>query len=143
MASVSRSALVPYSADQMFSLVADVNAYHEFLPWCGDSRVLKEEGNTIEGCILISKAGFEKSFTTRNHMQPGEMVEIQLVEGPFRHLEGFWRFHALRDDACKVTLDLEFEFSNKVLTVAFGKVFTQIANSLVDSFVQRAKQVYG
>jgi ribosome-associated toxin RatA of RatAB toxin-antitoxin module len=143
MASVSRSALVPFSAEQMFALVADVDAYHEFLPWCGDSRVLKREGDVVEGCILISKAGFEKTFTTRNRMQPGKMVEIRLVEGPFRHLDGFWRFHALREDACKVTLDLDFEFSNRMLTLAFGKVFTQIANSLVDSFVQRARQVYG
>lgn len=143
MASVSRSALVPFSAEQMFALVADVDAYHEFLPWCGDSRVLKREGDVVEGCILISKAGFEKAFTTRNRMQPGKMVEIRLVEGPFRHLDGFWRFHALREDACKVTLDLDFEFSNRVLTMAFGKVFTQIANSLVDSFVQRARQIYG
>lgn len=143
MASVSRSALVPFSAEQMFALVADVDAYHEFLPWCGDSRILKREGDVVEGCILISKAGFEKAFTTRNRMQPGKMVEIRLVEGPFRHLDGFWRFHALREDACKVTLDLDFEFSNRMLTLAFGKVFTQIANSLVDSFVQRARQIYG
>jgi len=143
MASVSRSALVPYSAEQMFDLVADVDAYHEFLPWCEDSRILKREGDVVEGCIQISKAGFEKTFTTRNHMQPSEMVEIRLIEGPFRHLDGFWRFQALREDACKVSLDLNFEFSNKVLTLAFSKVFTQIANSLVDSFVQRARQVYG
>lgn len=143
MASVSRSALVPYSADQMFSLVADVDAYQEFLPWCGESQILKREGDVVEGRIQISKAGFEKSFTTRNRMQPGKMVEIRLVEGPFRNLDGFWRFHSLGEGACKVTLDLDFEFSNRMLTLAFSKVFTQIANSLVDSFVQRAKQVYG
>src|SRR5690606_34741648 len=143
MASVSRSALVPYSAQQMFDLVTDVDGYKDFLPWCGDSRVLKREGDSVEACVLISKAGIERSFTTRNRMQPGKMVEIRLVEGPFRRLEGFWQFHPLREDACKVTLDLDFEFSSKVLTLAFGKVFTQIANTQVDAFVKRAREIYG
>ncbi|HEX5513340.1 MAG TPA: type II toxin-antitoxin system RatA family toxin [Gammaproteobacteria bacterium] len=143
MASVSRSALVPYSAEQMFELVTDVNSYREFLPWCGDSRVLKQEGDVVEASILVSKAGIERAFTTRNRMQPGKMVEIRLVEGPFRHLDGYWRFYPLREDACKVTLDLDFEFSSKVITLAFGKVFTQIANTLVDAFVKRAKEVHG
>jgi ribosome-associated toxin RatA of RatAB toxin-antitoxin module len=143
MASVSRSALVPYSAQQMFNLVADVDSYHQFLPWCGDSRVLQRNDDVMEASILIAKAGIERSFTTRNRMQTGKMMEIRLVEGPFRHLEGFWRFHPLREDACKVSLDLDFEFSNKVITLAFGRVFTQIANTLVDSFVKRARDVYG
>lgn len=143
MASVSRSALVMHSAQQMYDLVADVSSYHEFLPWCGDSRVLKREGDEVEACILVSKAGLERAFTTRNRMVPGQKVEIRLVEGPFRHLDGHWQFHPLREDACKVTLDLEYEFSSKVFTLAFGTVFTQIANTLVDAFVKRAKDVYG
>lgn len=143
MASVSRSALVPYSAQQMFDLVADVERYRDFLPWCADSRVLYRDDDVMEACIRIAKAGIERSFTTRNRMQHGKMMEMRLVEGPFRHLEGYWRFHALREDASKVSLDLDFEFSNKVLTLAFGRVFTQIANTLVDAFVTRARDVYG
>lgn len=143
MASVARSALVPYSAQQMFDLVADVDSYRDFLPWCNDSRVLSRDEDVMEACILISKAGVERSFTTRNRLQAGKMMEMRLVEGPFRHLEGFWRFHPLRDDACKVSLDLDFEFSNKMVTMAFGKVFTQIANAMVDAFVKRAREVYG
>jgi ribosome-associated toxin RatA of RatAB toxin-antitoxin module len=143
MASVSRSALVPYSAEQMFDLVADVDRYREFLPWCGDSRVLNRDDDVMEATILISKAGIERSFTTRNRLQRGKMMEMRLVEGPFRHLDGFWRFHPLREDACRVSLDLDFEFSNRVITLAFGKVFTQIANTLVDAFVKRARDVYG
>lgn len=143
MASVARSALVPYSAQQMFDLVADVDSYRDFLPWCNDSRVLSRDEDVMEACILISKAGVERSFTTRNRLQAGKMMEMRLVEGPFRHLEGFWRFHPLREDACKVSLDLDFEFSNKMVTLAFGKVFTQIANAMVDAFVKRAREVYG
>lgn len=127
----------------MFDLVADVDRYQDFLPWCGDSRVLRRDVDEMEACIQISKAGIERTFTTRNRLQHGKMMEMRLVEGPFRHLEGFWRFQALREDACKVSLDLDFEFSNKMITLAFGKVFTQIANTLVDAFVQRARTVYG
>jgi ribosome-associated toxin RatA of RatAB toxin-antitoxin module len=142
MPTVSRSALVPHSAEQMFELVADVDRYQEFLPWCGESRVLSREQDELKGCIVIAKAGIERSFTTVNRFQHGKMMEIRLIEGPFRHLEGFWRFQALRPDACKVSLDLDFEFANRVITMAFGKVFTQIANTLVDAFVKRADEVY-
>lgn len=143
MPSVSRSALVPHSAENMFNLVADVDRYREFLPWCADSRVLSRNEDEMKASILISKAGIERSFTTVNRFQPGKMMEMKLLEGPFRHLEGFWRFYPLREDACKVALDLDFEFSSRVITLAFGKVFTQIANTLVDAFVRRADELYG
>lgn len=143
MPSVSRSALVPHSAEEMFELVADVDRYRDFLPWCGDSRVLSRDDDEMKACVVIAKAGIERSFTTVNRFQAGKMMEMRLLEGPFRHLEGFWRFQALRADACKVSLDLDFEFSNRVVTLAFGKVFTQIANTLVDAFVKRAEEVYG
>ena len=143
MPSVSRSALVPHSAEDMFNLVADVDRYREFLPWCADSRVLSRNEDEMKASILISKAGIERSFTTVNRFQPGKMMEMKLLEGPFRHLEGFWRFYPLREDACKVALDLDFEFSSRVITLAFGKVFTQIANTLVDAFVRRADELYG
>lgn len=143
MPSVSRSALVPYSAQQMFELVAAVDQYKAFLPWCGDSQVLERSEDEMKACVVISKAGIERSFTTMNRFQRGKMMEMRLLEGPFRHLEGFWRFQPLREDACKVSLDLEFEFSSRVVTLAFGKIFNQIANTLVDAFVQRADEVYG
>lgn len=143
MPSVARSALVPHSAEQMFQLVADVDRYQEFLPWCGGSEVLSRGEDEMKASIRISKAGIERSFTTINRFQPGKMMEMRLLEGPFKHLEGFWRFHPLREDACKVSLDLDFEFSNRVIGLAFGKVFTQIANTLVDAFVRRAEEVYG
>lgn len=143
MPSVSRSALVSHSAEQMFELVADVDRYQEFLPWCAGSKVISRDVDEMKASIVISKAGIERSFATVNRFQPGKMMEIRLLEGPFRHLEGFWRFQALRADASKVSLDLDFEFSNRMVTLAFGKVFTQIANSLVDAFVKRADAVYG
>lgn len=143
MTTVSRSAIVPYTAEQMFALVDDVSSYERFLPWVKRSRELARDEDTVRATLVFSKGGFEKSFTTQNRLQHGKMIDIRLVEGPFRHLDGYWRFQQLREDACKVSLDLEFDFSNRLLAMAFGRVFTQVANTLLDSFVRRAGEVYG
>jgi len=140
---ISRSALVSFSAAQMYALVDDIEHYGEFLPWCRGTEVIARDDDEVRASICISKAGFNKRFATCNRLQSNKMIEMRLLEGPFKHLEGFWRFDALAEDACKVTLDLEFEFSNKIIGMTFGPVFGQIANTLVDSFMTRAKQVYG
>lgn len=143
MPTINRSALVPYSAAQMYALVDDIDAYSEFLPWCRSSRVLTRDEDQVRATIEIARGGVNKSFTTINRLQHHKMIEIRLVEGPFQHLEGFWRFDQLREDACKVSLDLDFEFSSRIMGMMIGPVFGQIAGSLVDAFVQRAQQVYG
>ena len=143
MTMISKSALIPYSADKMFALVDDINAYSEFLPWCRDSRELSRDDDEVQASIDIAYSGLHKSFTTRNRLQINKMIEMRLVEGPFRHLEGFWRFDALDENACKISLDLEFDFSSKLVSMAFGPVFSQIANSLVDAFTKRAVEKYG
>ncbi|MFV8833687.1 type II toxin-antitoxin system RatA family toxin [Aquisalimonas sp.] len=143
MTTISRSALVPHSAKAMFDLVNDVDRYQEFLPWCSDSGVLERSGDELKAYVTISKGGVSRSFTTRNRAQPGKMLEVRLIEGPFKRLDGYWRFQPLREDASKVSLDLEFEFSNSIVRMAFGRVFDQVANRMVDSFVTRADEVYG
>ena len=143
MTTVSRSATVRHSAHQMFDLVDDVEHYADFLPWVKRSHERERTDARVVGELLFSKAGFEKSFVTRNDRQPGEKIEIRLIEGPFRHLEGVWRFEPMGEDACKVSVDLEFEFSSRLLAIAFGKVFTQAAGTLVNSFVARANACYG
>lgn len=143
MTTINRSALVPYSAAEMFALVDDIASYQSFLPWCKNSRVLSRSGDEVRGSIELSKGGIEKAFTTCNRMQKNKMIEMRLEEGPFHHLEGFWRFDTLDETACKVSLLLEFEFSNKLLGLTVGPVFNQIANSLVDAFCKRAADVYG
>lgn len=144
MTAVSRSALVPYPPGKMFDLVNDVRRYPEFLPWCQSTEVLDDRPHEMTARLHLAFSGLRKSFTTRNRLQPGKMIEIRLVDGPFHHLEGFWRFNALGDGAaCKVVLDMEFDFSTPLVKFAFGPVFTQIAGSLVDSFTKRARDVYG
>ncbi|MBS4050542.1 MAG: type II toxin-antitoxin system RatA family toxin [Methylomonas sp.] len=140
---VQKSALVKFSARQMFDLVDDIESYSKFLPWCGGSRILRREGNIVEGEIQIAKAGFHKSFSTRNIVDPGGRITISLLDGPFTSLEGFWSFMPLREDASKISLDLEFEIANTFASLAFGPVFNQICNTMVGSFTQRAKVVYG
>ena len=142
MARVEKSALVPFSAERMFDLVKDVNAYQDFLPWCSGSEVLLEEPNRICGRLDIERVGIRQSFTTCNRFEAPRRMDIQLEEGPFKSLHGHWEFIELREDACKVELTLDFEFAGSLINAAFGKVFQQIANTMVDSFVQRAREVY-
>ncbi len=143
MTMVKKSALVTYTPAQMFALVDDIESYPGFLPWCKNTRLISRSRDEVTASIEISKSGVEKSFTTNNRNQPDKMIEMRLVDGPFKRLQGFWRFDALGEDGCKISLDLEFEFSNRILELVIGPVFSQIANSLVDSFHKRAMAVYG
>ena len=143
MTSINKFALVPYSPAQMYALVDNIEAYPEFLPWCRSSRVLSRSEDEVRATIELSKGGVEKAFTTCNRNQKNKMIEMRLLEGPFKRLDGFWRFDALGEDGCKVSLDLEFEFASRMLGMVVGPVFSQVANSLVDSFQQRAVDVYG
>ena len=127
----------------MFDLVNDVEAYPKFLPWCSGSRIIKREDDLVEAELLIAKGGFKKSFSTRNKIEQGLSMTISLLNGPFSSLEGKWNFIPLREDASKVSLDLEFELSGKLASLAFGAVFNQICNTMVSSFTARAKEVYG
>jgi len=140
---ISKNALVPYQASAMFALVDDIETYPVFLPWCKSTKILNRTGDEVNALIEIAHHGLQKSFTTCNRNQRDKMIEMRLIEGPFRRLEGFWRFDELGEDGCKISLDLEFEFSNKLVSLAFGPVFSQIANSLVDAFCNRAKDLYG
>lgn len=144
MSLISRNALVHYSVAEMFALVEDIESYAEFLPWCKSTEVLFKSDDEVKASIEISKGALNKTFTTVNRMQKNKMIEMRLVKGPFKHLQGYWRFDALKiDQACKISLDLDFEFSNKILAMAAGAVFNQIANSMVDAFCKRAVEVYG
>ncbi len=142
MKQVSRSALVSFSAEQMFDLVNDVAKYPDFLPGCSGSRVLESTSSTMVASVDVSKAGISKTFTTSNTLIAGEAIIMNLVDGPFKTLTGGWYFTALDEQACKVELKLEFEFSSKMIELAFGKIFSELTNNMVNAFTKRAKQVY-
>ncbi len=143
MKTVSRSALLPYSAEQMFDLVNDVAAYPGFLPWCDSSQVIEASETQMLASVTVAKAGIRQSFTTRNQLVRPSLIRLTLVEGPFSSLEGRWQFSQLGQDGCKTELDLKFDFNSSILNATFGKVFAQAADTMVDSFSDRARQVYG
>ncbi|MGQ8365753.1 type II toxin-antitoxin system RatA family toxin [Glaciecola sp. 1036] len=142
MPKINKSALVGYSAQQMFDLVNDVAAYQEFLPGCKRSTVLEQTQSHMKARMLLSKAGIEKELTTHNQLEPNKAIHMSLADGPFKSLSGGWTFTSLADDACKVALHLDFTFKNKLAEMAFGKIFTSLANNMVQAFTERAKQVY-
>ncbi|WP_370738153.1 type II toxin-antitoxin system RatA family toxin [Solemya elarraichensis gill symbiont] len=139
---MEKSALVQHSAGEMYRLVNDVEQYQDFLPWCKSSRLVSLEGDTMIGELVVAKSGITQSFSTRNTLTEDRLVELQLDEGPFSKLTGQWEFTPLRDDACKVSLRLEFEFSGRLMNAAFGAIFSQIANTMVDAFCKRADEIY-
>ena len=143
MRNVSRSALVPYSAGQMYGLVEDVVAYPEFLPWCIGATLHFKDDEIIEASLEMRRGAVKKSFTTRNTLQPGLAMGIELVGGPFRHLAGDWQFEQLGEDGSKVSLQMEFEFESRVTDALFGRYFEDTCNSLIDSFTKRAHKIYG
>ena len=142
MASVERSVLVGYPAQQMYNLVDDVEHYPEFLPWCAGTRVETRDGRSTRATILIDYRGIKQSFVTENRTHPAERIEIHLVSGPFRKLEGLWLFTPLTPDACKIQFRLHYEFSNRLLEKLVGPVFRHIAGTLLDAFLQRAWQLH-
>lgn len=143
MTVIDKSALVPYSAQEMYALVADIPAYGDFLPWCGGARIVEQEPDRVVAAIDIAFKNIHKTFTTENRLVPGEKMIMNLLDGPFRYLRGHWAFSPLEASASKIALHLEFEFSNMLMAMAMGPVFGGMANSMVDSFRRRAEQVYG
>lgn len=144
MKTVHKSVLIWFSADEMFSLVTDVDRYPQFLPWCDQASVLSQEEQAMTARVGISFGGIRQSFTTRNAHVAGRQIHMELVEGPFSKLEGQWDFTPLGDGqrACKVEFSLRYDFNSMALAAIVGPVFDKIAGSLVDAFVKRANQVY-
>jgi ribosome-associated toxin RatA of RatAB toxin-antitoxin module len=140
---IEKNALVTYSPEQMFLLVDDIDAYAEFLPWCSKSKVLERTDDYVKGNLEINYSKLNKSFITRNINTPFTQIEMQLVEGPFKHLTGLWTFTPLGSEGCKIELNMEFEFTSKLLDMTVGPVFGKLANSLVDAFTERATKIYG
>jgi ribosome-associated toxin RatA of RatAB toxin-antitoxin module len=126
----------------MFALIDDVERYPEFLPWCAKTEVVSRSDDAVVATLYLAKAGLKYSFTTRNQLKRPVQMTLELVEGPFSSLVGVWDFKVLSDEACKVSLNLQFEFSGKIAAMAMGKVFNQVATTLVDAFVSRADEIY-
>ncbi len=142
MTSIERSALVMHPASAMFALVNDVSAYPEYMDGCIAAEIIRQSDTEMVARLSLKKAGVGQTFTTRNQLNFPRSVVMELEEGPFRYLRGVWRFDALTEAACKVSLNLEFEFKSTALSVAASRLFAHVANNLVDSLCRRAEQVY-
>lgn len=146
MKTIHKSVLLWHSAHEMFALVTDVEHYPQFLPWCDQGEVLEQLDDSMVARVGIAISGLRHSFTTRNTHEQDHKVIMELVDGPFSHLDGCWVFTALGEPsqrACKVEFTLTYGFSSQTLAKLVGPVFDKIAGSLVDAFVKRADQVYG
>lgn len=143
MNKLNRHAIVPFSARQMFELVDHIEAYPAFLPWCQEAVIKERTEREVIATLQIAWKGVHKTFTTRNILDPYGRMQIQLLDGPLKQLNGIWQFHTLSDVASKVTLDLEFEFSGSWIDTLFQPIFQQIANTLVEAFCKRAVELYG
>ena len=140
---VTRSLILPYSAAEMYSLVDNVDRYHEFLPWCENSVVLKRELAAVTARIGVSFKGLTTAFTTCNCLISDQEITMELVEGPFDHLTGDWRFSSLDQKACRVSLEVRFSLAGSLANRTITPVFKHICTTLVESFAQRAKELYG
>ncbi len=143
MRRVERTAIVPYTPEQMFDLVVDVESYPEFLPWCEGAELRSSSENEIVGGMTLGIKGINATFVTRNVLQRPAVMNMVLEEGPFKVLEGVWNFDALGDKGCKVSLHIDFEFESTMQDMLLGGSFELICNKLIDAFSGRAKQVYG
>lgn len=140
MIRVHRSALVAATAQAMYDLVADIPRYPQFLPWCRSATVHESREDYVRATLAIDYRGVRQQFTTENTQEPGSSIRMRLLEGPFRSLAGEWRFMPLADPAaCKVELDLDYEFASALLGRVVGPAFNHIANTLMDAFIRRAE----
>ncbi len=152
MKHVKRSVLLWYSPREMYALVTAVEDYPAFLPWCAQAEVVTRHDDGMTARLTLAKGGLHHAFTTRNRHRDGQEVRVELIDGPFSELEGTWQFlpvarggDARNADAsaCRIEFDLRYAFANVALEALISPVFDRIANTLVDSFVQRAEQVHG
>jgi len=143
MRTVERSALVPYSPEQMFALVQDIERYPEFVPWVTRATVLERSATEVVGRIEMERAGLRETFTTRNLLYPPHRMELKLMEGPFKTLDGQWGFEPIADRGTKIALLMRFEFANPMASLLLSRTFEKSCNQLVDAFVARARTSYG
>ena len=139
---IKRTALVSQSAMEMYELVADVPSYPRFLSWCAGSEVHEQSSDVQIASLTVVVAGIRRQFTTINTLTVGERVELRLLEGPFRNLQGEWTFAALGDDGCRISLQMDFEMTRGPMAVLFGTGFGKVASRLLDDFCKRADEVY-
>ncbi|MAJ91785.1 MAG: ubiquinone-binding protein [Legionellales bacterium] len=142
MTRINKKAVVKFSANQMYKLVNDIEAYPSFLPWCTDANIINDSKDSLTASVSISIGRIKKIFTTLNTMQQDISIDMKLIKGPFKKLNGSWEFKNNNNGGSTVSLVMEFEFKNKLLKYTLGGAFKKITDSLVDAFISRANDIY-
>ncbi len=142
MGIVTKCAEVPYTAEQMYNLVNDIESYPEFLPWCTDARVYNRTETSLNASVSLETGKIKQSFSTENTMEFGKRIDVKLISGPFKYLTGYWQFNNIDDHRCQITLNMEFEFKNKLLKLTLKYFFNKFIDSLVGAFTDRARVKY-
>lgn len=143
MGNISKTAVVPYSAEQMYALVNDIESYPEFLPWCTGASVQNRTDTGLIASVSLAAGRIQHSFTTENTMRPGRQIDVRLISGPFSYLNGTWKFEPAGNSLCRIDLQMNFEFRNKLLKLTLSPVFNQFMTRLVSAFVERAEKIHG
>ncbi len=140
---IRKSKVVPYTAKQMFDLVNDVEKYPEYLPWCKNVRILRQTAEEMDVSVGVLMGPVNKEFTTRNQMVDGEVINMSLVNGPFKKLRGEWKFVAINERESKIEFELDFTLSIGLLSNMLNPIFENMYGSMIKAFSDRAKVVYG
>lgn len=143
MGVITKTAVVPFTAEEMYALVNDVEAYPSYLPWCTAAQVHSRSDEKMNASVSLAVGKVKQSFTTENTMQPGKRIDVRLVSGPFKYLRGHWIFDVAGERSCRISLQMDFEFKSRLLKLALDKLFNHIMHSLIDAFTERARQLYG
>lgn len=139
---VTRSALVPYAASDVFDIIERAEHYPAFLPWCSQATILSRDESSVEAIIGVAWRGVRFKFRTRNPKRRPEWLAVKLAEGPFRRFEGEWHLRTLAPSACKIEFALGYEFDGLLVRSAAGVVFDRIASTFVDAFIARAEALF-
>ncbi len=143
MSHIKQSALVHYSASQMYQLVNDVENYPHFIESCVGSKVFEESEHHMLAELVISHAGLQQSLRTRNTLIAGKSISMHLLNGPFKSFSGQWQFTPLDTQSCKIEFEMSFTVNNPLLGMAFTRGFKKFAETMVQSFTSRAREIYG
>lgn len=141
MTTIQKTNWVPYSCEQMYHLVNDLEKYPEFVPGCTKTTILSRTPEEIQARIEFSKKGFTHSFATRNRLHQNKRIDLHLLEGPFRQLEGFWQFDEV-NKGCQISFKLDFELSNRFLDMTVGPFLQNITGEFIQAFTKRADALY-
>ena len=143
MPSIRESKELPYSADRMFALVADVKSYPQFLPWVVATRVRSDDGTVMIADMMVGFKALREKFTSRVTRNAPHDIKVEYIEGPLSHLENLWHFEPTGPDSCRIDFSVDFAFKNPIFEALAGTYLDRAFRKMVGAFEKRAEDLYG